>query len=298
MSREKILVVGCGDLGMRLASLIDCSIYEIYGLSRSDRKFADPLIALRGDVHDSVGLKEIITRNFDVILITMTPDEYTEKAYCAAYPQSVAALVSALEAQPGTCAGIPAVPRLVLFVSSTGVYAQSNGEVVNEQSETRPQRFNGRCLLEAENRLLEADVNGCVVRFSGIYGRSNARLIQQVKDGIGCPMTPPQYTNRIHADDCAGVLYHLIELQRNGHDLAPVYVASDCEPAPLWDVKHWLAGQLGLPPEHLVSDDTSPPKNGKQCSSKLLLDSHYTFKYPTYREGYAPYFQVSEENSK
>jgi hypothetical protein len=58
---------------------------------------------------------------------------------------------------------------------------------------------------------------------------------------------PPSYTNRIHRDDCLGVLEWLHRRQLAGAELAPVYLASDDEPAPAGDVARWLAAELGVP---------------------------------------------------
>ena len=54
----------------------------------------------------------------------------------------------------------------------------------------------------------------------------------------------PAYTNRIHRDDCAGLLAHLLALP----EPQPLYLGVDHDPADLRDVYLWLAEQLGAPP--------------------------------------------------
>ena len=63
-----------------------------------------------------------------------------------------------------------------------------------------------------------------VVRLAGIYGPGRTRLIDRVRAGEPCSAV---YTNRIHHDDCAGLLRHLLRLERP----RPRYLGADHEPA-------------------------------------------------------------------
>src|SRR5690625_7983475 len=62
--------------------------------------------------------------------------------------------------------------------------------------------------------------------------------------GLIAPAVPVQWTNRIHSDDCAGVLAHLIECEMRGEALANLYVGSDCAPVSAHMVQSWLAQRL------------------------------------------------------
>ncbi|HBM42679.1 MAG TPA: NAD(P)-dependent oxidoreductase, partial [Halomonas sp.] len=127
---------------------------------------------------------------------------------------------------------------------------------------------------------------GTVVRFSGIYGPGRDRLIHQVAEGRIAAVTPVIYSNRIHRDDCTGILAHLIRCQESGTPLADLYLGSDCEPVTLHNVMAWLAKQLKV-----ESTDTmqSPLRRraSKRCDNRRILETGYTFRYPTYKEGYA-----------
>ena len=95
----------------------------------------------------------------------------------------------------------------------------------------------------------------------------------------------PQYTNRIHRDDCAGVLEHLIGLD----DAPSVLLAVDDDPAPERVVLEWLAGALGAP-QPRPSEGGSIVRSGrgnKRCRNDRLRATGYKFLYPTFREGYA-----------
>src|SRR5690606_24005397 len=85
-----------------------------------------------------------------------------------------------------------------------------------------------------------------VVRLGGIYGPGRTRLIEQVRNGLHVPDQPVQYTNRIHRDDAAGLLAHLLLQADKRELLAPCYLGVDDEPAPLHEVAQWLAVRWGV----------------------------------------------------
>jgi nucleoside-diphosphate-sugar epimerase len=126
-----------------------------------------------------------------------------------------------------------------------------------------------------------------VLRFGGIYGPSRTGLIERVRQGVAaCRDGPPLYTNRIHRDDCAGALHHLMMLP------APesLYIGVDHESAEQCDVLRWLAARLGAPPPRVEAAspaNTRRQRTNKRCRNAKLVASGYVFRYPTYREGYA-----------
>lgn len=276
MNSEKLLIVGCGDLGLRLARELQNSHYTITGLRRSPPADVPAYLTYRAcDVNDPAAFAAVLSEGYSVIVVTMTPSERSDSGYRRAYVDTCKNLVESLHVQAHR-------PGLLLFVSSTGVYSEEDGGLVDENSPTEPAAFSGRRLLEAENIIRQSGFAHGIVRFSGIYGPGRNRLLQQVREGRAS--LSGAFTNRIHADDCAGVMAHLIELHRQGEMHAPIYVASDCEPAPMRDVIIWLAAQMKLP---LAATEAGASERGnKRCSNQLLLASGYHFRYPDYRAGY------------
>ena len=64
----------------------------------------------------------------------------------------------------------------------------------------------------------------------------------------------------------------------------------DSEPGEEANVLRWLAGALGAPPPRLRPDGeprSARARSNKRCRNQRLLASGYTFRYPTFREGYA-----------
>ena len=263
---KRLLIAGCGDLGIRLARRLAPEHWTVHGLRRHPECLPDTIQGIQADLLDPQSLKNM-SSEWDGIVYQATPDGRTPQTYRRAY-------VDGLENLLGHC---KSVGRLI-FVSSTAVYGQSEGEWVDEESVTEPQSFSGQILLEAE--AIAAAANGMTVRFSGIYGPGRDFMIRSVLSGQArCRTSPPQWTNRIHAEDCAAALKHLLELERP----EGIYCASDSLPAPRCDVLGWLAEQLDAP---APSRDEEGQGQGTRVSNQRLTDSGFVFQYPDFRTGY------------
>ena len=94
--------------------------------------------------------------------------------------------------------------------------------------------------------------------------------------------------NRIHRDDVAGALYHLMSRPALNQTLLGV----DEDPASQQDVYTWLCSQLNQrPPTPKTAVSTLPgarASGNKRCDSSRLRATGYKFKYPSFREGYLP----------
>ena len=274
--KEHVLIVGCGDIGVRLAQALPCDLYEVTGLRRNPPVDLPFLRYQACDVTNAEGLEEVLKQGFAVIVISMTPSERSDAGYQRAYVQACQNVVEGLGAQP-------LKPRLVIFVSSTAVYGQLDGSWVDEDSHTEPVGFSGERLLEAEAVIQNSGYANTIVRFSGIYGPNRNRLIEQVKQKRASASA--HFTNRIHADDCARSLAHLIERNRTGETLKSVYLATDSAPASMLEVVTWLAEQMGV--TEFLSETATNERGNKRCSNQRLLDSGFVFCYPSFKDGYA-----------
>jgi nucleoside-diphosphate-sugar epimerase len=274
----RVLIAGCGYVGSALARRLADARCEVFGLRRTPSGLPDGIRPIAADLSVRATLR-VLPADLGAVVYTAAADGFHEAAYRAAYVDGLRNLLAALEEQAQS-------PRRILFTSSTAVYGQSNGEWIDEASPTAPRRFSGRCLLEGEQLVLASRYPSLVVRLGGIYGPGRTRLIENVRSGKArLREGPPHYTNRIHRDDCAGVLEHLLGLE------APqrLYLGVDCEPADEALVLHWLAERLGVPlpplePERGTANGRSP--GSKRAANDRLLASGYRFIYPTFREGY------------
>lgn len=272
------LILGCGDIGIGLGQRLQAAGQRVVGVRRNIQALAGSgLEAAAADLTDPATLTAL--PDADVLIYVASADRFEEEAYRAAYAEGLRAVLAEFGARKKA-------PRRVFFVSSTSVYPQHDGEEVDEASPAEPTGFAGMLIREAEQALFDHALPGTAVRFSGIYGPGRDRLIRQVSEGRIAPESPAMYSNRIHRDDCVGVLAHLVERELGGEGVEALYLASDCEPAPLHEVMTWLAKQLKVEATEIIQ---SPLRRraSKRCSNARLLASGYAFRYPSYREGYA-----------
>jgi nucleoside-diphosphate-sugar epimerase len=137
---SRVLIAGCGDIGAALGTRLLTDGHDVWGLRRSAAALPAGMHALRMDLTKPTAL-ENLPAGFDAAFYIVTPDAYDDAAYASAFVGGTENLLRALSpacARPG---------RLV-FVSSTSVYAQSQGEWVDETSATGPQSFAGKRLLQ------------------------------------------------------------------------------------------------------------------------------------------------------
>lgn len=267
---DRVLIAGCGDVGNALANRLLADDCEVWGVRRQIDALARGVKPWRIDLTD-LGSFTAPPAAFDYLFYTASADRRDEDHYRAVYVDGLRDLLSALRD-----AGSPL--RRVFFTSSTAVYGQSEGEWVDESSVTDPLRFNGHVLLEAEAVLREGPVSGISVRLSGIYGPGRTRLVRKVWNGEAT--ATGSWTNRIHVEDCAGALHHLMRLENP----EALYLGSDDEPVTISDVVTWLSAELGVPAPRAAETE----RLNKRCRNARLRETGYQFEHPTFREGYGP----------
>ncbi len=300
----KVLIVGCGAIGSELAGALSAQGHDVTGLKRKPpTSTPGPINYVTADISSPADLANLDT-DFTQAFFIVSPDGRNEQSYRAVYETGLNNLLAKL-------------PKAHwLMVSSTSVYGQtvasvpdrlrhfrhpwqSQGEWVDEDSVAEPDNITSRLIRQAEQKLMALNPKNIVVRFSGIYGPGREYLLRQAMQTPAIQQTPPYFTNRIHQRDCVGVLAFLLEQRLAGKALAQCYLASDDDPAPMWDVMTWLADHLHCPPPTVkevgrLSSLTLPPSLAvgteaginKRCSNARLKALGYEFQYPSYKDGY------------
>jgi len=262
MSKDLVVVAGAGDVGSRLAALRIARGDDVIALRRRDVPAGEGVRAHRANLATGEGLSTL-PRQAVSIVFCAAPDQRDEAAYRGLYHDGLRRLLDACQA-----------PRVV-FVSSTAVYAQDGGEWVDEGTPARPAAFNGRVLLDAE-RVLAPLPGGTVLRLSGLYGPGRDSLLRKARDG---DPGEPRWTNRIHVQDAAAALSHLLDLRHP----QPVYLGSDDGPALETEVLAWVRASEGLP----VVAPGDGPERGRRVRNARLRASGWAPGHPGYRSGYA-----------
>ncbi len=282
MKSNCVLIVGCGDLGSRVGRALLERGLQVHAVRRDTARLPGGFIGHASDYSRPGGLDFAAALRPALVVATFTPADRSEAGYHRGFDDAAANLVAGLGEHR---------PRCVLLVSSTRVFAESAGGWVDEGSELATRDPRAAAIIAAERRLWDSGHRACVVRFSGIYGSPDGYLLARVRRGELTPAFPVRYSNRIHRDDCAGFIVHLLQLAEAGERLAPCYIGTDDCPAPQHEVDTWLAARLGVrAAEPLCSPRGKPPGVSptahKRCGNRLLHASGYRLLYPDYRSGY------------
>jgi nucleoside-diphosphate-sugar epimerase len=266
----RVLIAGCGDVGSVLAVSLLKDGHVVYGLKRDTSSLPEGVLPVQADLTNPESLSDL-PQQIDSLVFMPTPSSRDQAGYEAIFVQGWKNL----------WAGLKQPPMRTILVSSTAVYGESQGGVVNEETPPGPTGFNGKVLLQMEQLAAACTDELVIVRISGIYGPGRERLIRQAaSEGLEVQHNPPFYTNRIHRDDAAAALKHLLELERP----QTLYVATDNNPAPRYEVVEWLAKAQGKSSPTPLNDEHAA--SGKRVNNQRLRDSGFKLSYPDYRAGY------------
>lgn len=209
MSAPSVVIAGCGDVGSRLATQLLAQGWEVHGLRRDISRLPKGVIGIAGDLFNEDCPDTWPVGGVDYLVYCAAATDHDEAGYRAAYVQGLRHVLEWLN-------DYGQEPRHLLFVSSSSVYGQQNGEWVDESSETKAGGYSGQVMLEAEQVALDSGIPASVVRLTGIYGPGREWLLSQVRQGYRVAIEPPLYGNRIHADDAAGLLAFLLQHVEQG----------------------------------------------------------------------------------
>ncbi len=283
----RILIVGCGYVGLAVARRLTAAGHAVAGLRRSAEGTAElrgigvePLV---GDLTQVDDLRRL-PGPFDAIVNTVSSSRGGAADYREVYLGGARNLVAVFG---GT--GL----RALVNVGSTSVYAQTDGGWVSEESPTLPTTATGRVLVETEEELWAAAKTGfpaVLLRVGGIYGPGRGHLFSQFLRGEArVSGDGSRWLNMIHREDVAGAIQVALERGRPGE----VYNVVDDEPVSQGAFLRWLADQTGRPfPSTATGAEDATRKRGlthKRVSNrKLRGELGWSPDHPTFREGYGP----------
>lgn len=231
-----ILIIGCGDIGVRVARLEQARGRSVAGLTRTaagaERLGRFAIEAVSGDLDDPDTLAALPTAGTLVYYFAPPPGggpvDGRMRRFCAA-------------------TGADRAPARVVYISTSGVYGDCGGDWVTEETPVNPQTSRARRRLDAETTLLEwGGAVGCevvILRVTGIYGPGRLPLarLQQGHPVLNEAEAPP--TNRIHADDLADVCVAAAERA----DAGEVFNISDGQPGTMTQYFNLIADYSSLP---------------------------------------------------
>jgi nucleoside-diphosphate-sugar epimerase len=287
----RVLIVGCGYVGLPLGAELVRRGHEVFGLRRSVLAEIELKAAGITPLHADITQPETLTqlpRDFDWVVNCSASGGGGAEAYRRVYLEGNRNLVNWL-------ADVPL--KKFVYTSSTSVYAQNDGSIVTEQSPAEPTADTAKVLVETEKLLLAAarqkNFPAVILRVAGIYGPGRGHSFKQFLrgeariEGDGSRML-----NMIHRDDLIGFIIAALELGSPGE----IYNAVDDEPVSQLQFFEWLAAELNRPlPLKVAADGEVSRKRGitnkRVSNAKLRAELNCQFQFPDFRVGYAAELQ-------
>lgn len=267
-----VVIAGCGDLGTEAGLRLSTQGHHVVGLRRRPELLPDGIEGRQVDLATQV---PEIPSDTELLVVATAADDRAAEAYRSIYLDGLTNLLYGLDRSRVR-------PRRVVLVSSTAVYGDCGGAWVDESTEPDPDASTAGVLRTAEQFLHARLPDAVVLRLAGLYGPGRRGLIDRVRSGTVDRPSGRHFTNRIHRDDAADAIVHLLTA---AVDLGPVYLGCDHEPTPRGEVEEFVARELDIDASPTAADQ-SVRTTGRRCRNALLVSTGFRFAYPTYREGY------------
>jgi nucleoside-diphosphate-sugar epimerase len=268
----RVLIAGCGYVGEAAADLFHGQNWEVEGWTGSAESAARlanrpyPVQAI--DITDRAAVAAA-GGEFDVVVQCVSTKGGDVEDYRGLYLDGARNL---LQRFPNA---------RFLFTSSTSVYAQMDGSIVDERSTTEPIHEKGKILCETENLVLAA--GGIVARLGGIHGPGRSFFLSKFLQGTAAidPMDS-RLINQVHRDDIVSALLLLVEnpLASGGE----IFNVVGDHPISVSEAYTWLSVRLGKPLPSPAERALSPKRgqSNKRVSNAKLRGLGWEPRYPSF----------------
>lgn len=268
---QTALIAGCGYVGHRVARLWSSTGVETFAVSRSVEKAE----RLRSESIQPVVMDLSSPENWpelpvvDIVLWSVGFDRSTGADRTKVWIDGLRELLKRIRFRTER--------SRIIYTSSTGVYGDSGGDEVDEQSTTSPDSEGGKACLAAEQIVSEfAGKTGhaaTVLRLAGIYGPN--RLLRRIADLQNCtPITSPpdDWLNLIHVDDIVRVVDAVAALNRiTDLPLMNVVAANSVTRRTYYSTLAELAGAPAPVFDVLSSNEPKNSRSGRGSGNRRVI---------------------------
>ncbi len=288
---KRLVIFGCGYVGGALAERATANGAKVTALTRNREKAAElGAGGIEVVVDDLAGESwhEAIAPGADHAVVCVSATAPTPEGYRRSYVDGVRSVLA-------WAARGPVPVGTMVYTSSTGVYPQGGGAVVDESAETDAASPTGRILVEAEDLVRSAPSSAVartfILRLAGIYGPGRHSLLDQLRAGAASINGRGGHRlNLIHRDDVVSAM--LACLKSGPEQFGGTFNVSDGHPATKAEVVTWLAERLGRAPP--LFDETSPSirRGGAGVPARIINSERirrefgWTPRHRDFREGY------------
>lgn len=280
-----LLIVGCGDIGRRVARLALESGWQVSGLVRSESS-AEKLSELgahplQANLLDPESLQEVPSAGSLVLYAAPPPGGGFEDPKVRNFCQSL---------------GSDKKPSRIVYLSTSGVYGDCGEQLVSEETPANPQTARARRRFDAETSIRafsrQHQIPGVILRVTGIYGPFRFALHRILEGHPLLLESQASYTNRIHADDLAQVCLAALQKGEDGE----IFNVCDGQTSTMTHYFNAVADAFELPrPPQIDRDEAVKVMNPLMLSyfqesrrmdnRKMLEQLGITLRYPTLEEG-------------
>lgn len=288
MTKVKHVIVGCGDVGRRIArQLVDngASPASILGLVQSAES-----------ERQCLGLGIMVERLDLDQANSVLPQIENTHCYYLVPPQKSGEIDRRSRSVLDEVFDAQAKPAKVVLISTTGVYGDCAGAWVTEQTPPKPATERGKRRLDSEQQwstwCQAHELDYLILRVPGIYARSR---LPRARIEKGIPVVKSDacgFTNRIHADDLATVSIAAMQSSITRE----IYNVTDGSPGKISDYLQAAAKVLELPalPEISMREAQQVLSSGmlsylsesrRISNQKMLQALNVKLRYPNFKEG-------------
>lgn len=286
---ESVMVFGCGYVGTALAESLLADGVRVGALTRNPEK-ADALRALgvseviEADL-DSRDWHGVVTGSYSAVVNCVSSAGGGLAGYEKSYYEGQRSILKWIDSQ--------SVDRLI-YTSSTSVYPQDGGQIVDEQADTSGAPPTGQVLLRSE-QLLADPTHGLnhwyVFRLAGIYGPGRHYLLDSLRAGqTEIAGSGEHHLNLIHLEDIVSAL----RVALGGEATSGIYNLCDNAPARKKDLVEWLAQKVGVEMPRFAPELTTGrlKRRGGQMPDRIVSNEKarqqlgWRPNYSDFRAGY------------
>ena len=283
---QHVLIIGCGDIGQRVAKIWKNQGITVIGAVKSESSLntlrQQHLHAIEIDLDKPTGLQELPVKNSLLYYFAPPPAKGMKDTRMTHFLKNMEVNNQ--------------LPNRLIYISTSGIYGDQQGQLINEQTPAKPQvnrakrRFNAELQLTLWGKLNKVSIT--ILRVGGIYGPGRLPL-QRLKDHI--PMLhenlAPQ-TNRIHADDLAQICVAAATKKAAGE----IYNVSDGTNGNMTEYFNTIADFFDLPRPPLIDWDEAEKtiskgmlsylkESRRMDNSKMIKELDIKLIYPTLKDG-------------
>ena len=205
---DRILIAGCGDIALRVARILSPGA-RLYGLVRNPANFAKlrevDIVPLPGDLDDRHSLQRIA--GLANTILHFAPPPAAERTPSAPTPRHQTAMTDTRTRHLLAALSKGRLPQRLIYISTSGVYGDCKGEIVDETRSTHAQNARAKLRVDAERQIRRwarrNGVHASILRVPGIYAAERLPVERLKKGTPAIVEAEDGYTNHIHADDLA-----------------------------------------------------------------------------------------------